>query len=381
MMKATLTFLKPFTGLIIIVLMAWYFSDILLYIIIAAVLSILGRPMTRFLMLRKIGRFRINSTVAAITTLLVIVLIVTGFLMTIVPLINNQALMISEIDTLEVSEYFAVFLTNVHDLLVAYNIIPKDQSLHAYIEQQLVGLVQMINITGFFGSLINTTGSILMGIFIVLFLSFFFLQDNQMLKNAILAVLPDKYATDLKRVLSESRVLLTRYLLGIVLELVSMITLITLGLSIFGIRNAIIIGFLGGLMNVIPYLGPIIGATIGIILGIISVLSFGDYDQIMSTSVIILLTFSVSNLIDNFFLQPMIYSKSVKAHPIEVFLVIIMAGKLAGIGGMILAIPVYTVVRLIVRQFITHTHRLPYDVVNTETNETTEKPLDKTNIT
>jgi len=215
-----------------------------------------------------------------------------------------------------------------------------------------------------------------MGIFVVLFLSFFFLQDDQMLKNSILTILPDKYADDTKRVLSESRFLLTRYLLGIVLELVSMITLITIGLSIFGIRNAMIIGFLGGLMNIIPYLGPIIGATIGLILGIISVLSYGEYDQIVSTLVIILLTFSASNLIDNFFLQPMIYSKSVKAHPIEVFLVIILAGKLAGIGGMILAIPVYTVVRLIVRQFITHTHTLPYDVFFPETNENPDKPIE-----
>jgi len=362
--------------LIIIGLMAWYFSDVLLYIIIAAVLSILGRPMTRFLMLRKIGRFPINSTLAAIVTLLIIILIVTGFLMTIVPLINNQALMIAEINTMEVSEYFAVFQTNVHDLLVAYNIIPKEQSLQFYLEQQLIDLVQMINVTGFFGSLISTTGSILMGIFVVLFLSFFFLQDDQMLKNSILTILPDKYADDTKRVLSESRFLLTRYLLGIVLELVSMITLITIGLSIFGIRNAMIIGFLGGLMNIIPYLGPIIGATIGLILGIISVLSYGEYDQIVSTLVIILLTFSASNLIDNFFLQPMIYSKSVKAHPIEVFLVIILAGKLAGIGGMILAIPVYTVVRLIVRQFITHTHTLPYDVFFPETNENPDKPIE-----
>ncbi|MDP3463604.1 MAG: AI-2E family transporter [Bacteroidales bacterium] len=376
MMKSSLAYLKPFTGLIIIGLMAWYFSDVLLYIIIAAVLSILGRPMTRFLMLRKIGRFPINSTLAAIVTLLIIILIVTGFLMTIVPLINNQALMIAEINTMEVSEYFAVFLTNVHDLLVAYNIIPKEQSLQFYLEQQLIDLVQMINVTGFFGSLISTTGSILMGIFVVLFLSFFFLQDDQMLKNSILTILPDKYADDTKRVLSESRFLLTRYLLGIVLELVSMITLITIGLSIFGIRNAMIIGFLGGLMNIIPYLGPIIGATIGLILGIISVLSYGEYDQIVSTLVIILLTFSASNLIDNFFLQPMIYSKSVKAHPIEVFLVIILAGKLAGIGGMILAIPVYTVVRLIVRQFITHTHTLPYDVVFPETNENPDKPIE-----
>jgi predicted PurR-regulated permease PerM len=78
----------------------------------------------------------------------------------------------------------------------------------------------------------------------------------------------------------------------------------------------------------------------------------GFYDHVLVTAIIVVLVFSAANLIDNIILQPIIYSTSVKAHPVEIFLVIIMAGSLAGIPGMILAIPGYTVLRIVAREFL-----------------------------
>lgn len=271
-----------------------------------------------------------------------------------VPLINRQALMISSIDTVAVSNYFSGFLTDIEGLLATYNILPAGQSLNSYIEEQLIQLIGIINFGSIFGGLISTTGTIFMGTFTVLFLTFFFLSDETLLRNSVMAIVPENNQEGFGQVLSDSRVLLTRYLLGVVFELISMMTIISITLSILGIPNALLIGFLGGLMNIIPYLGPLIGASIGIVLGVVSVLSMGTFDQLWTTILFILLTFSGANLIDNLLLQPLIYSKSVKAHPIEILLVIIMAGKLAGIGGMILAIPVYTIIRLMLRQFLSH---------------------------
>jgi predicted PurR-regulated permease PerM len=131
-----------------------------------------------------------------------------------------------------------------------------------------------------------------------------------------------------------------------------MMTLISIGLMVFGIKNAIFIGFIGGLMNVIPYLGPIIGASIGAVLGVSGDLGLGLYDNALNTAITVVLVFSVANLIDNFVLQPLIYSKSVNAHPIEIFIVILMAGSLAGIPGMILAVPGYTVLRIVAKEFL-----------------------------
>jgi predicted PurR-regulated permease PerM len=164
-------------------------------------------------------------------------------------------------------------------------------------------------------------------------------------------LVPLKYNESASRILHEVKRLLTRYFLGLCMEVASMVTLISLGLTVFGVENALLIGFIGGLMNIIPYLGPLIGATIGIVIGIIGSLSMGAYTAILPLSLTIAGVFAGANVVDNMLLQPVIYSTSVKAHPIEIFLVIIIAGSLFGITGMILAVPAYTVIRVILREF------------------------------
>jgi predicted PurR-regulated permease PerM len=351
-MKSILEYLKPLSGLIFFGFMAWYFSDILTYFIIAAVLSMLGRPMVKFFMLPHFRKFRLNKPIASLLSLISMILILIIVVLFIVPLVKFQSQIIAQIDMAEVMAYFNKPINDLYAFMASNHIIEPDMSLGAYIEDQLNKLLEFVLATNLFTSILSTTGSILLGIFVVMFLTFFFLKDEYLLKEIILVITPDKYTEDMKVVLSDSRVLLTRYFLGILLELVSMMTLITLGLSLFGVENAIIIGVMGGLMNIIPYLGPIIGAGIGIVLGVISVLSLGLYDQVLTTILIIIATFAAANAIDNVLLQPLIYSKSVKAHPIEIFLVIIMAGKIGGIVGMIIAIPTYTVIRVVARQFL-----------------------------
>lgn len=351
-MNAFLKFLKPLTGLLIFILLGWYFSDILTYMIISAVLSLLGRPLVNYLEKLHIYRFKINSALASGISLIVMIMIFGLFILFIVPLISNQARIIANIDTDAVSNYFYKPLNKIYTFLVDYNVLNADQSITVLFDQQLNQLLDVAHFTNFFGQVINATSNILMGIFIVLFLTFFFLKDPNLLRSIIISITPEAYIKDVQHVMTDSRILLTRYFLGILLELTSMMTIISLALTAFGIQNAIIIGFLGGLMNIIPYLGPIIGASIGVALGVISVLSSGHYDAVLITTIIIIGTFSVANVIDNILLQPIIYSKSVKAQPIEIFLVIIMAGKVFGIAGMIIAIPTYTVFRVIAKMFL-----------------------------
>lgn len=351
-MNAFLNFLKPLTGLIIFIILGWYFSDILTYVIISAVLSLLGRPLVNRIERIHIRQFKINSALSAAISLVAMIMVFGLFILFIVPLISKQARIISSIDTDAVSSYFSEPLDKIYNFLIQYNVLNADQSINLFFEQQLNQVLDVAHFTNFFGHLISATSSILMGIFIVLFLSFFFLKDPNLLRSIIMALTPEAYTKDVQTVMTDSRILLTRYFLGILLELTSMMTIISLTLTAFGIENAIIIGFLGGLMNIIPYLGPIIGASIGVTLGVISVLSSGNYDAVLITTLIILSTFAIANIIDNILLQPFIYSKSVKAHPVEIFLVIIMAGKVFGIAGMIIAIPTYTVFRVVAKQFL-----------------------------
>ena len=188
--------------------------------------------------------------------------------------------------------------------------------------------------------------------FSVIFISFFFLKDENLFSHIILMTVPEQYADKTNVILTDTRKLLTRYFTGIVMQLCIMMTIEVTGLSIFGIPNALLIGTFGGMMNIIPYIGPLIGASVGILLGISSIVSFGNYNDIIPTALIIIGVFSFANMIDNFVIQPFVFSKRVKAHPLEIFFVVLMAGSMAGVPGMILAIPSYTVLRVIAREFL-----------------------------
>jgi len=142
--------------------------------------------------------------------------------------------------------------------------------------------------------------------------------------------------------------LLSRYYIGLFIEIVSMITLLYVGMALLGVKNALLMAFFGGVLNAIPYLGPLIGVLGSCLFGAVDCLSASEYQAILPTVLKIGGTFVFANLIDNIVLQPIIYSKSVKAHPVEIFLVIIMGGSFAGIMGMLFAIPVYTMIRTIV---------------------------------
>jgi predicted PurR-regulated permease PerM len=194
-------------------------------------------------------------------------------------------------------------------------------------------------------------GNIFIGLFSILFIAFFFLKDENMFEEGLLLFIPTEHHLATRKVVAESKNLLVRYYIGVVMELIGVMSLIAIGLWIFGVKNALLIGFFGGLMNIIPYLGPIIGSAIGLMLGVTSTLAAGSYNELMPVIFKLAGVFLVVNFIDNNILVPVIYSKSVKSHPLEIFLVIIIGGGIAGLLGMLLAVPVYTLLRVIAKEF------------------------------
>jgi predicted PurR-regulated permease PerM len=346
-----LQYLKPLAAIAIIAFMVWYFSDIVTYILVATFLSLLGMPMARKLNLIRIGRFRIPKAVSALLTLLSMVLIFILFILVIVPLIIKQGNVIATIDIDALLFYYQKPMNQLNEFLVQYNVIGSGETLAQYFESQLNDFLNFSEFTNFFANIVTATGTVFMGTFIILFLTFYFLMDDNLGRKFILTLTPEEHVENMDRILSDSKSLLTRYFHGILIEVVIMMTIESTGLLIFGVPNAVLIGFFGGLMNVIPYLGPIIGASLGVALATLSELSLGNYDMVPVTIITVIGVFAFANVIDNTILQPQIYSRSTKAHPVEVFLVIIVGGKLAGIAGMILAIPTYTVVKIIAREF------------------------------
>lgn len=344
-------YLKPLTAIAVLAFMLWYFSSIVTYIIIATLLSLMGNPLVKRLNKIKIGKWKMPHGLSATITLLSIILVFGIFILIIVPLIIQQANVIASIDVNAVVNHYRGPMESFNEFLVQYNVISSGETIAQYLESQIDDLLDLTKFTNFFANLVTATGSVFIGTFIILFLTFYFLLEDNLLKKFLLILTPDEHVQNMERVLHDSKILLVRYFHGILLEIIIMMTLESAGLLILGVPNAILIGFFGGLMNVIPYLGPVIGATLGVILASLSELSMGNYDQVLFTVLTVLAVFGGANLVDNFVLQPQIYSRNVKAHPVEVFLIIIMGGKLAGVAGMILAIPTYTVIKVIAREF------------------------------
>lgn len=342
-------------GLAIIVALCWYFKNVLIYMVIAFVVSLIGRPVMKLLKKIRIGKFHLPDWFSAVLTILLII----GFLILIitqmVPMVSNiirDASLLNGNLYLESNpvERFNEWLIGLFPNLGAeFNVIDV-------IMDKLRELVSFNSVTGFVGSVASLVSSAFVGLFAVVFISFFFLKDSGLFERIICALVPDRIEQTMTATLNDIKQLLSRYFVGLLLEMLGVALIDCLGLWLIArldFSYAIGIAFIAGLLNVIPYVGPLMGEAIGVILGVILKLGTGAglNVNLWVFALIILAIMLTAQLIDNFIYQPVIYSTSIKAHPLEIFIVLLMAGHIGGTVGMLVAIPAYTVVRVIALRF------------------------------
>lgn len=351
-MNKIISFIKPIAGILAVGALIYFFPDIFLYFAIAIILSMLGRPLCEMLKKIHIKKFHIGDSLSAILTMIVMLSIMSLIFLFIIPLVNKEIMILSNIDTDAIVAYFEKPIEKIYNLLIQYNIIRPEEDILETVEAKIYSFANWDNIRSIVEGIVSKMSSFVVGIFSIVFLTFFLLRDSKIVHNIFMAITPDNQTSRMNNILHDSRVMLTRYMFGLISEVLCMMILIFLGVTIFGIENALIIAVIGGLMNIIPYLGPLIGCFIGVVIGIISNLGINAYDMIIPNALEIIGVFIAANAVDNFVLQPTIYSKSVFAHPIEIFLVILMAGNIGGVVGMIIAIPSYTLIRIIAKQLL-----------------------------
>ena len=241
-----------------------------------------------------------------------------------------------------------LLLFSGHDPLVI-----EDKTVFDLFAEELGTTLNFSRLSNVFAAIAGAIGELLLGFFAVSFITFFFLKDKTMLREAILVLVPTEIEVKVAKILDSISYLLRRYFIGIILEIFMVMLLDTFGLMIVGLtfNHAVIIGLICGLFNVIPYLGPWMGAILGLLIGAALNIQADFMNQTLPLLGLMSLVFISVQIIDNVLFQPLIYSSSVKAHPLEIFIVIIAAGSMAGIQGMFLAIPVYTIIRVIAKEF------------------------------
>lgn len=342
----------------IVIFLVWYFSSILTSILIAAVLSLIGKPLMNFLSRVKIWKFHLGNSLSALITLIFIGGLFSMLIIFIIPLIGRIITEMSNINFDEIHQKLSIPLMKYNIML--HNLFPTmDHSvtLESMIMDQFKGILSFDLFTDAFSSVTTFLAHFVVSAFTIIFVTFFFLKDNNTFTNMILAVVPTRYEDNTKRALESIYKLLVRYFTGICIEAFFITVLNTLGLHFIGgvsLQLALVLTFLSGVLNVIPYIGPILAGAIGTIIGIISHLGGVSDPVIGSLFIKLVLIFFVTHMIDVFLFQPYIYSNSVKAHPLEIFIVILLAGNIAGILGMLVAIPAYTVLRVFAKEFFSN---------------------------
>lgn len=339
-------------ALIVTVGIAWYFSSIVLYIIIAWILSMIGEPLMNLFGRFNYNRIRIPRFLASIFTILTFYLLFVVFIIVFVPLVLKEAQSFTKINIEDVTYNIEKPLERIDEVLLKYRI--KDENSPSsieHLEAEIREFLNLDNLNLLFNRLIEFVGNLFVALFSITFILFFFLKDRDMFFRMILTITPTDYEERMSNVLIKVKQLLVRYFVGIVVQITLVTTFISSGLYLIGIENALFIGFLAGIWNIVPYLGPVIGTTIGLVLGISSHFELTVQDGLWILIFQILSVFAIVQLMDNLLFYPVIFSNSVKAHPMEIFLILLIAASLAGIFGMIIAVPVYTVIRVVAKEF------------------------------
>lgn len=349
-------------GAVLIGGICWYFRSVLIYILIAVVVSLIGKPIMKQLQKVNIKGKRLPDWFLAAFTLLTILIIFISIITMVVPIVSGIIKGISLTSIEESVRYIAEPLANFNETLrQTFPVLGGEFRIEVALIQELQAMLNPSIFSSVIGSAASVITSFGIGLFSVTFISFFFIKDDDTFTKIVTALVPDKHENETAKAIADIGHLLSRYFSGVMVEVLGVALINFLGLLLIarlGFNAAISIAFLTGLLNVIPYVGPLLGGVIGTILGIIikysSSVAIGLDVSFVAFMAILIAIFCFTQLVDNFLYQPLIYSTSIKAKPLEIFIVLLIAGHLGGPLAMLVAIPCYTVIRVIAFRFFRH---------------------------
>ena len=335
--------------------LCWVFRSVLIYIIVAFVISLIGQPIFRTLKQLTIKGHSAPDWLLSIFTLVSIILIIALIVTQVIPIVSGIVR-----DAVAMNSSIT-FDRDMLDRINAWIIsvfpgLGRDFDIMSFTMEKLREATSFSRVSSILGSVASAVAGIAIGLFSVVFISFFFIKDEALFGKIVGALVPDKIEKPVGKTILDIEMLLSRYFLGLFVEVLGVMLLDFLGLWLIariGVNYAIGIAFIAGILNLIPYLGPLIGDIVGILLCL--VLKYGAGVGLdVNIWIFILIVFAImqgTQFVDNFVYQPLIYSTSIKANPLEIFIVLLIAGHVGGIVGMLVAIPSYTVIRVIASRF------------------------------
>ncbi|MCL8006043.1 AI-2E family transporter [Gelidibacter japonicus] len=342
--KGILQALAVVFGIIMLLIFLYKIQSLLLYLFIAGVISLIFRPVVYFFK----DRLKLGRNISAFITLLFIGGLFALALWLFVPIILEQSKNISEID-------FEMVKTDLNELSIQaseYLGVEKINIIEAIKRTDFVQNFDSEFVVSFVDVFVNNIGTFLIGVFSVLFISFFLLKDDRMISNAVASFAEEGKERRFLRVLDKAKELLSRYFIGLLIQTTIMGIFYFLLLLNLDVKNALAIAVICAFLNIVPYLGPLLGGAVMLLVVVSNNLGVDFSSDLLPLLVKVVIGVAIAQLIDNLFSQPIIFGKSVRSHPLEVFLVIIIGGLIFGIPGMIIAVPFYTTLKVISKEFL-----------------------------
>ena len=338
----------------ILACLCWYFKSVLVYVIVAFVVSLLAQPLMR--LMRKL-RIRGKSLPDGLLAIIAIVFILGILILVVTQVVPVVTRIVRDAAVLNSATAAGNPMDRINDWIVGlFPGLGPDFNVITVVMDKLKEVADLSNVTAVISSVTSVVTGLVVGLFSIVFISFFFVRDDTLFRKIVCALVPDRMEGDLSKSLGDIEGLLSRYFVGLLVEMTGVALLDFLGLWLIarlGFTNALGIAFIAGILNIIPYVGPLLGEVVGVVLAVI--LKYGAGVglpvNIWVFALIVLAIMLTTQLVDNFVYQPLIYSTSIKASPLEIFIVILLAGHIGGVVGMLVAIPAYTVVRVIASRF------------------------------
>jgi predicted PurR-regulated permease PerM len=307
--------------------------NILLILAVSILLAFIFAPFMHLLEER--GFNRLSSTLIVFAAFGFIVYLGLSFV--IPKLIFQMDQLIKSLEGFSLNEELRSIEAAIYHYLPLFN--PGDLSTRVehFISTQIVQSFE--NIT----ALVSGVVTIAAVLVIVPFITFFILKDSSHIQRAIIQIVPNKYFEMSYWILKRISLQLGRFVRAWIFDATFVGVCIGFGFYLIGLPNALPLGVIAGLGHLIPYLGPIIGGVPAII---ISLIQFGDFSQTPLIMLIVALTYTF----DNGFVQPYVFAKSADIHPIFIILLIITGGQFFGLFGLLLAVPVASVLKTFVKE-------------------------------
>lgn len=334
-LEKVVKFIVGFTGLTLVTLLLYNYGTLLGYAIIAIILSYILDPVVN-----RMQASGVHRTLAIALTLSTLILLLVWISTNIIPIIANQ--MVELAGQLNIQNIQSIASQIEARLTKEFTFLPD-----GFLRENLTLLAEELFDVGQLPTALSNIIGVFTNLFyaflVIPFATFFFLKDGSKIRRDILQLVPNKYFETTLSLIDKIETRLGIYFRSVLLQSILVAFSSWLALTIVGLENALSVGIAVGLANTIPYFGPVIGYILSIIVSIIEV---GDFNLVLPCIIAILFV----QLLDNMVFQPFIFSRSADMHPVAILFIIMIGAETAGILGMLIAIPIATIIKITINQ-------------------------------